>query len=51
MFRAIAPEKLTLYLFTLSHSTITRDYWGDSEALLQAVRRDRVGALRDITTI
>jgi hypothetical protein len=36
--RAIAPEKLTLYLFTLSHSTITRDYWGDSEALLQAVR-------------
>jgi hypothetical protein len=51
MFRAIAPEKLTLYLFTLSHSTITRDYYGDSEALLQAVRRDRVGALRDITTI
>ncbi|AFW94611.1 hypothetical protein ANA_C11854 [Anabaena sp. 90] len=35
---AIAPEKLTLYLFTLSHSTITRDYWSDSEALLQAVR-------------
>jgi hypothetical protein len=23
---AIAPEKLTLYLFTLSHSTMTRDY-------------------------
>ncbi|MFO5469315.1 MAG: hypothetical protein ACLBM3_07590, partial [Dolichospermum sp.] len=22
---AIAPEKLTLYLFTLSHSTITKD--------------------------
>jgi hypothetical protein len=38
MFRAIAPEKLTLYLFTLSHSSIIRDYWGDSEALLQAVR-------------
>ncbi|MBO1052726.1 MAG: hypothetical protein HEQ25_12185 [Dolichospermum sp. DET73] len=29
MFRAIAPEKPTLYMFTLSHSTITRDYWGD----------------------
>jgi hypothetical protein len=27
--RAIAPENLTLYLFTLSHSTIAGDYWGD----------------------
>jgi hypothetical protein len=25
MFRAIAPENLTLYLFTLSHSSITRN--------------------------
>jgi len=25
MFRAIAPENLTLYLFTLSHSSITGD--------------------------
>jgi hypothetical protein len=46
MFRVIAkrcckqfaPENLTLYLFTLSHSSITRDYWGDREALLQADR-------------
>ncbi|OBQ31499.1 MAG: hypothetical protein AN487_24100, partial [Anabaena sp. CRKS33] len=36
--KQFAPENLTLYLFTLSHSTITGDYWGDSEALLQAVR-------------
>jgi len=25
--KQFAPEKLTLYLFTLSHSSITRDYW------------------------